>query len=84
MTEGRTDCGAFDCVRYGLMPRLIAPHADKLRAAEVAAGHGEPLARRCGTLRAQRAKIFDPIPFEQRPVFVVDNGPAFGGDKRLA
>ena len=34
------------------------------RAAEVAAGDGEPLAGRCRSLRAQRTEILDPIPLE--------------------
>ena len=64
VAESGADHGTFDRAGYVLVPCFVAPHANKLRGAEVAAGDGKPLAGLRRVLRSECTKILDPIPLQ--------------------
>lgn len=69
----------MDAARQSLVIVHVAPHADKLRATKIAGADREPAACVDGRFHALDSEFLDPAPVQHRPVFVVDDGPAFRG-----
>lgn len=69
----------MDAARQSLVIVHIAPHTDKLRATKVAGTGRKPAACVDGRFHSVDSEFLDPAPIQHRPVFVVDNAPAFGG-----
>src|ERR1035437_10503588 len=65
-----------------VLPGLVAPYAYELRATEVARRDRQPLAGCRRVLSAELAQILHPIPFQQRPILVIDDTPALGREER--